>query len=234
VEVPLDLLDLWCTLAQPYVWYTPHSYITLITISTSPMATVCCEPRVGYLQLVAMFKASAAGAETGRIEHWTCSYCSIMHLEESSTAPEHVADAEPGPMEVDPRTERSPIGLYANDRDQNIAPVEEEITRVSSLPPTIQAPFTRRSSPPLTTGATNPTYVTPLYLHSIQGQTHSTPGPGVSEPLPLLASLFPRNQRTSDCEGVFTRRGARSRATGLFKHLCSPIDPSNPRSSALS
>jgi hypothetical protein len=172
-------------------------FYTICTLST---IIVCCEPRVGYVQLTTMLEASAAGARTGAIEHWMCSYCSTMHLEEATPAPERAPAAEPERHE----TERSPIGGYANDRCQNIPHVQEEIIRVSSLPPTNPTSSAPLSSPPPTAGATNPTYETPLYLLSFQKQAHLIPEQEVSEPY----------------EGVFTPRGGRSRAKGLIKHLC--------------
>jgi len=157
----------------------------------------------------------------------------MMHLEEATPPPEQASSAKPEPMEVGGGTERSPIGLYANDRGQNIAHVEEEVIRVSSLPPVIQASFTPPSSPPPTAGTTNPTYETPLVLLSFQKRAQFMPEPEISEPLPLLTSLFPRSTRTPDYEGVFTQRGVRPSAKGLLEHLCSPTEPSNPRSSAV-
>lgn len=158
-----------------------------------------------------------------------------MHLEDATPAPEHPSSAELQPMEVDPGVGGLPIGLNADSQGQSILHVEEEVIRVSSLPPVPQAPatVTQRPAPPLTASATCPTYETPLYLVSFQNQAHSTPRPEVSDPLPPLTSLFPRSKRTFDYEGVFTQRGARSRAKGLLKHLSSPVEPSNPRSSTL-
>ena len=215
MEVPLDLFDLWCKLAQLYASYNLRSSRPSVPYPPSHHTiTVCCEPRIGYLQLTAMLEASAAGAQTGAIEHWTCAHCSIMHLEEATPAPERAPVAEPEPMQVDDgEAERSPIGLYADDRHRNIVHVEEEIIRVSSLPPAIRTPSVPHSSspPPPTAGPSNPTYETPLYLLSFQRQARLVPGQGVSEPLTLLPSPY---------EGVFTQRGGRSRAKGLLKHLC--------------
>jgi len=196
------------------------------------MITVCCDPRVGYIQLTAMFEASAAGARTGGIEHWMCSHCSKMHVEEATPAPEQLSSAEPQPMEVDPGVEGLPVGLNANRQDQSITHMKEEVIRVSSLPPAIPDPVTPRSVPPLAAAATHPTYETPLYLLSFQNQAHFKPQLEVPDPLPLLTSLFPRGKRTSGYEGIFTQRGAQSRARGLLKHLSSPVEPSNRRSSA--
>jgi len=151
-----------------------------------------------------------------------------MHLEEVTPAPEQPPSEKPEPMVVDFEAERSPTSLNANHQGQNIVNVEEEITRISSIPPAVQGRFTPLFTLPPTAGATDPTYETPLYLLSFQKKAHSTPEPEVSGSLPLLASLFPRSKRTSDYEGVFTQRGARSRAEGLLKHLRSSID-SNPR-----
>jgi hypothetical protein len=175
-----------------------------------------------------MFDASAAGARTGGIEHWTCSHCSRMHLEEATPIPDQAFSAEPGPMDVDVETEQSPTGLNASHQAQNIVHVEEEIIQVSSLPPAIQAPLPPAFSPPPTAGATNPTYETPLYLSSFQRHSHFMPDPEVPELSPLLISLFPRVKRPCDYEGIFTRRGARSRARSLLKHLRPPVEPSHP------
>ena len=181
-----------------------------------------------------MFEASAAGARTGGIEHWTCSHCSRMHLGDATPAPGQPSSAdraEPQPMEIDPGVEGLPIGLSADSKGQSIVRVEEEVIRVSSLPPAMQAPIPPWSAPSLTAGTTYPTYETPPYLLSFQTQIHPMPQQEVSDPLPLLTSLFPRSKRTSDCEGIFTQRGTRSRARGLLKHLSSPVEPPNPRAS---
>ena len=194
---------------------------------------VCCEPRIGYIQLTAMFEASAAGAQTGAIEHWTCSYCSTIHLEEATPAPEpeHPPVAEPkqepiqSEVEVESETERS--SMYANDRSQIIDHMEEEEEAIGLLSAT-PAPITPLASPLPTAGPTNPIYETPLYLLSFQKQTqaqliHEQGAPESSEPsepsLPLLTSLFPCRKSPPDYQGVFTPRGGRSRAKGLFKHF---------------
>ncbi len=143
-----------------------------------------------------------------------------MHLEEATPTPEQAPAAEPEPIDVDVdhETDRSPEGaLYANERGQNIDHMEQVITLspATQAKAQAQAPF----APP-TAGPTNPTYETPLYLLSFQKQAHCIPEQRAPEPLPLLTSLFPSSKSPSDYDGVFTRRGGRSRAEGLRKHLC--------------
>lgn len=174
-----------------------------------------------------MFEASAAGAQTGAIEHWMCSHCSAMRMEEATPTPEQAPAPKPELMEVeegDHETEPSPEGaLYANDRGQNIDHMEDVISLspATQAQAQAQATFTPLSSPLPTAGPTNPTYETPLYLLSFQKQAHFIPEQRALEPsLPLLTSLFPSSKSPSDYEGVFTPRGGRSRAQGLLKHLC--------------